>query len=241
MRWMSGLGILGLLVAGALMGQTPTPVVVELFTSEGCSSCPPADEQLLRLQRDQPVPGANIIPLSFHVDYWDYLGWRDPFSSHAHTERQQAYNRALRDRSSYTPQMVVDGAVGIVGSNGTAAEKAVEDAARRTHISVDLQRSGAGLKVAIPAMKDAVEVLLIITENNLASSVVRGENAGRRLRHAAVVRRLKVVARLKVGQAFQAELPLDLPPESRRDQLQAVVLVQEPASRRILGASAIQL
>ncbi len=216
-------------------------MVVKLFTSEGCSSCPPADEQLIRLQRDQPISGASIIPLSFHVDYWDYLGWKDPFSSHANTERQRAYNRALRDRSSYTPQIVVDGAVGIVGSDGMAAGKAVEDAAKRTHLPVHLQRSGDGLKVAIPASRDAVEVLLAITENNLVSSVVRGENAGRSLRHAAVVRRLKVVARLSSGQGFQAELPLDLAVEWRRDQLQAVVLAQDAASRRILGAAAIGL
>lgn len=151
------------------------------------------------------MSGALIIPLSFHVDYWDYLGWKDPFASHAHAERQQTYNHALRDIATYTPQMVVDGTLGFIGSDGRAAEKAVADAAKRTHLSVVLQRAGNGLKVAIPTADTTADLLLIICEGNLGSSVLRGENAGHRLRHTAVVRSLKVVARLEAGQAYQAD------------------------------------
>ncbi len=241
MRWWPGFGMLGAALAGGLNGQTPTPVVVELFTSEGCSSCPPADEQLLRLLRDQPVPGARIIPLSFHVDYWDGLGWQDPFSSRDNTERQRGYNRTLRDRSAYTPQMVVDGSAGFIGSDGQAAERAVADAVKRTHLVVVLQRAEGGLRVAIPTSSEAADLVLIISESHLDSRVLRGENAGRRLQHAAVVRSLKVVAKLRAGQAYQADLPLELSHDWRRNQLQAVLLVQDPSTRRILGAAALKL
>src|SRR5947207_1240023 len=119
------------LLASVMMGQTaPTPVLVELFTSEGCSSCPPADLLLARLQKEQPIKGVQVIPLSEHVDYWNQLGWTDPFSSGAFTSRQQSYSRAIRSTDVYTPQMLVDGTVAFVGSDSRKAIETLTAAAR---------------------------------------------------------------------------------------------------------------
>jgi len=118
------------------------PVLVELFTSEGCSSCPPADKLLARLQRQQPAAGALIIPLSEHVDYWDGASWRDPFSSPAFTARQGAYVRALRAQDTYTPEMVVDGQAEFVGSDEDAALNSISAAAEVRKAKVEVSVSG---------------------------------------------------------------------------------------------------
>src|SRR5581483_8973602 len=120
-----------------------TPVLVELFTSEGCSSCPPADQLLAKLESQQPVSGVHIIALSEHVDYWDRLGWRDPFSSAQFSQRQQVYSQVLRDSGPYTPEMVVDGATGFVGSESREALQAIATAARAQKAVVQIS-GGAG-------------------------------------------------------------------------------------------------
>ena len=117
--------------------QPPSPaVLVELFTSEGCSSCPPADRLLAALDRQQPVPGTTIVVLSEHVDYWDHAGWRDPFSSHQWTERQNDYGRQFGLDSVYTPQMVIDGSTQASGSDGRAVLSAIERSAKQPHIEI---------------------------------------------------------------------------------------------------------
>jgi hypothetical protein len=222
------------------------PVLVELFTSEGCSSCPPADEVLQELERAQPVKGAEIIPLSLHVDYWNYIGWADPFSSAAYSERQNGYAQAFARGRIYTPQMVVDGRAEFVGSDETRAQNAVRDAAQQPKAVIVLQKSGPQtLSVKIektPAVSagDTAEVVLAITESGLRSSVSRGENAGRRLTHTAVTRQLAVIGSIK-GAEFTAT-PAWTPDKAwQRDNLRAVVFVQERRSRRVLGAGSISL
>jgi hypothetical protein len=116
----------------------PLPVIVELFTSEGCSSCPPADEVLARLERTQPVEGAEIIALGEHVDYWNYIGWSDPFSSPAFSERQGAYAKAFGRDGVYTPQVVVDGSAEFVRSNWNRAVAAIAQAARAPKANVQI-------------------------------------------------------------------------------------------------------
>lgn len=229
-----------------------TPVIVELFTSEGCSSCPPADALLARLSSAQGVPGAEIIALEEHVDYWNDLGWADPFSSAQFSRRQEAYAETSGEGSVYTPQMVVDGQKSFVGSNRNRAQQAIAEAARGKKSPVRLRLiivgSGIALAVSVPRLEnstpgDVAEVYLAITEDGLTSAVQRGENAGLSLSHAAVVRSFK-----KIGLASaSAETPftdasdLKIEPGWKASRLHAVVFVQELRSRRVLGAASLPL
>jgi hypothetical protein len=216
------------------------PVVVELFTSEGCSSCPPADALLIQLQQKQPVPGAEIICLGQHVDYWNSLGWKDVFSSAEFTARQQRYSQAFVNGQVYTPQMVVDGRVEFNGSDAGRAASAIARAAQEPKATVLVSTEGTSLQVHVenlPAVSrnDTAEVLLAITESDLLSNVSRGENAGRKLRHIGVVRRIGVIGTVR-GPSFDAKPNLALDKEWNRGNLRAVVIVQERGSRRVLGA-----
>jgi len=228
-------------------------VLVELFTSEGCSSCPPADAVLAQLEKSQPVAGAEIIPLSEHVDYWNYIGWSDPFSSEAFSARQQAYAPVFGNDGVYTPQMVVDGQAEFVGSNAGKAQMAIARAAKLPKADVRVSQSSTTdaqavtLRVNVEKLPpvtagDVAEVLLAITENNLSSQVVRGENSGRRLGHTAVVRELRSLGQVGgAGKPFTAETAAVLDKGWKRDELRAVVFLQERAHKRILGASATSL
>jgi hypothetical protein len=231
------------------------PVVVELFTSEGCSSCPPADALLAQLDRTQPVGGAEVIPLAMHVDYWNYLGWADPFSSHEFSERQGEYARAYGKDGVYTPQMIVDGVKEFPGGNSTGALDAIGKAALVPKADVRFERAsaetGAGvvrLSVRIENLPkltegDAAYVLLAVTESGLSTDVARGENSGRRLSHVGVVRRLTTVASLADarGGAFSTEATVPVEKGWRRENLRAVVFAQERASRRVLAAASLKL
>lgn len=173
-----------------------TPVLVELFTSEGCSDCPPADALLARLDSGQFVLGAEAIVLSEHVTYWNHLGWSDPFSFDAMDERQTNYARRFGLDSVYTPQIVVDGAAQLVGSDSGALRSAVARAAstpkpaliiRNAHRATD-----GSVSFSVQAAADSkVNLVAALAENATRSEVARGENAGRTLRHVAVVRVLK--------------------------------------------------
>lgn len=227
------------------------PVIVELFTSEGCSSCPPADKVLAELERSQPVAGAEIIPLSEHVDYWNYIGWSDPFSSELFSARQQAYAPVFRNDSAYTPQMIVDGQAEFVGSNLAKAQTAIARAAKlpKAEVKIEFAREAQTIKLKtsvekLPAVseKDVAEVLLAITESNLTSQVVRGENAGRKLPHTAVVRELRSLGSVSnSGKTFQTETTISLGKDWKPGNLRTVVFVQERRHKRILGAAAATL
>jgi len=254
------LAAVGVVAAGALTARnlttpahaapasaaTRTPVIVELFTSEGCSSCPPADESLSRLERSQPVGGADVIALGEHVDYWNHGGWADPFSANKFSARQSDYSRSFGLDNVYTPQMVVDGKAQFVGGDDDEARAAIARAARQPKADVSVTASGTdavSVQVAhVPpsAHRDPADVLLAVTEDGLTSSVRGGENAGRRLAYSAVVRRLVPLGTVQGG-AFTARTPLDLSANWRRGRLRAVVLVQERGSRRIIGASEVSL
>jgi hypothetical protein len=231
-------------------------VVVELFTSEGCSSCPPADALLLKLQEQQPVGNAEILALEEHVDYWDNGGWVDPFSSAAATERQTSYAVALGNGNTYTPQMIVDGQTEFVGSREGQARGAIGEAARGNKLEVtvtSVERAADetevfGVKVGDVSAFDvrhAPEVWLAITESGLHSNVRGGENSGEDLHHAAVVRRLNKIGTVKPaaagGDSFSSEERVKLNGGWKRENLRAVVFVQEPGSKKILGAASVQL
>ena len=216
------------------------PVIVELFTSEGCSSCPAADAALRELENAQSVPGVEVIALGEHVDYWNRLGWKDGFSSPAYTERQRQYASGF-GTGSYTPQAVVNGRYEFVGSRTTELAQTVAKAAQAPQAVVSVTTTTGGtaqVRVSsLPAGTQAAEVLLAITESGLASQVGRGENSGRLLRHAAVVRQLISLGKIAADGTFSASSALKLNADWQRPNLRAVALVQETASRRIVGVA----
>ncbi|HTT33161.1 MAG TPA: DUF1223 domain-containing protein [Methylomirabilota bacterium] len=229
-------------------------VVVELFTSEGCSSCPPADALLARLSEQSPAGGVQILALEEHVDYWNDLGWNDPFSSREWTERQNEYASALGNRNPYTPQMVVDGSAEFVGSRGQQALKSIGEAAQRPKVVVTLtqgsssKRGSENFSVTVGKLSDIAkggiaEVWLAITESGLHNAVTGGENAGHELRHAAIVRSMRKIGEGKgTGDiSFSGEVAIPVRSEWKRENLRAVVFVQEKKSLRIVGAAQISL
>ncbi|MDQ5835611.1 MAG: DUF1223 domain-containing protein [Acidobacteriota bacterium] len=236
-------------------GGVRAPVVVELFTSEGCSSCPPADALLARLDKEQPVEGAEVIALAQHVDYWNNLGWADPFSAHEFSERQSEYAAHFGGDSVYTPQMVVDGGAEFPGSNSGKALDAIARAAREPKAEVSLERvadqadAGDALRLSVRIVRlpkltdgDTADVLLAVTESGLSSDVARGENAGHRLMHAGVVRSLTKLGYLSAATPPFADEPLvALDKGWRRENLRVVVFLQEHTSKRVVGAAAIKL
>jgi hypothetical protein len=219
-------------------GAGPVPVLVELFTSEGCSSCPPADELLIDLAASQPIPGATVIGLSEHVDYWNRLGWVDPFSHAIFTERQNAYAQAARTNSIYTPQAVVDGHLALVGSDRASLTAAIRRAAGRPKAAVAIGVSSGGddnrrVSIAIAAdeaVGDA-NVYLALTENDLVTAVRRGENAGRHLRHVAVTRRLTEIGRTAKDGSFERTMDVVLHGDWSPAALHVVVFAQRSAGR----------
>jgi hypothetical protein len=224
----------------------PTPVLVELFTSEGCSSCPPADALLSRLGRTQPVAGAEIIILEEHVDYWDRLGWKDPYSSEAATARQNEYDMSFAGFEVYTPQMVVDGRAKFVGNSDSDALRAIRTASQGPKPAVQLSwDKDDTLAIHIDpltntAERDGQQVFLVVAENILHSEVKHGENAGRALEHNGVVRQLFPLAKIDAASAgFASTVAVHSAREWNRANLRAVVFVQERRSRHILTTGAI--
>lgn len=212
--------LLPLLLLGSTSGTgiPLQPVVVELFTSEGCSSCPPADALLLKLDRTQPVPGALVIALSEHVDYWDHLGWRDPFSSPVFSRRQEGYGQRFHV-DSYTPQVVVDGTSEAVGSDDRQVQNAIRRSAKADKLQIRISpvfrnsRGVPAVHVAVEpsgksAGKSPAQLEVALAENAVVSHVRSGENSGRKLDHVAVVRTLTDLGSLDSAGAFSADIPL---------------------------------
>lgn len=229
-------------------------VVVELFTSEGCSSCPPADAFLSKLAEQGPAHNLHIVALEEHVDYWDNQGWRDPFSSHNWTMRQDAYAGVLGNKNPYTPQLVVDGSVEFSGGQQQLAVRTIVQESSQAKIPVTLSEGAASkpgsenfsvqIGKLMPAAKGgAAEVWLAITETGLHSSVTRGENAGHELSHAAVVRSMRKIGEAKPDRdvAFSGDASVPIRNEWKLENLKAVAFVQEKNSLRILGAAEIPL
>lgn len=201
------------------------PVVLELFTSQGCSSCPPADE-LLRELRKQP----GVIALAYHVDYWDRLGWRDPFSSREWSERQGEYVRAMKLESSYTPQIVINGSRQMVGSTGFAIRGAIDQESKRKpegHVSLDV-RNGE-VFVRAESTKPA-ELIVVAYENGITTKITSGENSGRTQTSDSIVR--KLVRLGTVSAAVEKHVPLAL-----TKSMGVVAFLQDPATRRITTAA----
>jgi len=230
------------------------PVIVELFTSEGCSSCPPAEALLAKFESQQPISHAQVIALEEHVDYWNDLGWVDPFSGREWTERQQDYAASLGNRNPYTPQIVVNGHTEFVGSHERQAWRAIGEAAAapKTNVSVTVaqsdNRNSARFDVSVGKIMggrpgDAPEIWLAITESGLRSAVTSGENSGKELNHASIVRVLRKigVADENKDSSFTKNVSVGLDSGWKRQNLRAVVFVQDRKSRQIVGAAAARL
>jgi hypothetical protein len=204
-----------------------TPVLVELFTSEGCSSCPPADALLERLDRSRPISGVELIVLRDHVDYWNDIGWKDPYSSHEYSERQSAYAKHFGLASIYT-QMVVDGYIELVGSDERRAIQAIENATKvekvplslsaihfESNNNVSLHVETGPLPPSIPAKSS--NVFLAIADDSDESQVNGGENHGRTLKHVAVLRDVVPVGTVGRTDKFSRDITVTLSSGNRRD------------------------
>ena len=240
--WLGLMGALGVLAFESASTATDEAVLVELFTSQGCSSCPPADEVLSELGQE-----ADVIALSFHVDYWNHLGWKDVFSSPQWSARQRAYASALPVRSTYTPQVVVQGQQDCVGSNLGCIREALERArARGRTAEVRIQQAhvnGESIRVQADTRLSSgapdVVVTVVVFESGLSTAVRRGENRGRRLDNDFVVRTLREVGLVRHGdtRSHRTETEIALGNEWMVENLGVVVFLQDPASRRVLGAA----
>ena len=231
--------IAALLAAGLLAAAQPAAAedvtVVELFTSQGCSSCPPADARLRELSKE---PG--IVALSLHVNYWDYIGWKDPFASAESTERQHLYANSLNQRFVYTPEMVIDGYTHTSGANRTGVDSAIVEAKKRDRLRLPVTATieGSELKVSIPAAKGGkkASVWLFEIDSEHTTPVARGENSGRTLTNANVVRSLQKIGEWD-GEAV--EITTHLASGAGRDG--CAIIVQEAATGPVLGATLVSL
>ena len=244
MRAFLGVAVLVALAARGSLAQAPrVPVLVELYTSEGCSSCPPADAFLESLSRDQPVPRAQIIPVGFHVDYFNDLGWKDAFSSPTFTARQRSYSPVFGD-NLYTPQIVVDGHDVIEGTAKDKASRLIESAAGRPHLPVGVTARLVADRIrlsidlpAAPVKTEKIQLIAAITEDGLSSVVTRGENDGRTLHHVAVARTVEALDSLgATGSVVEKQLPVGK--GWGLAGLKAVVWLQGAKSRQVYGAAA---
>jgi hypothetical protein len=228
-------------------GKAATPILIELFTSEGCSSCPPADAWLQRLDASQPIPGAQAIVLSEHVDYWNHDGWMDPFSSPLLTERQNEYARIMGLSSPYTPQLIVDGKSELALSDTQQVSKVLQEAAKAESVPVSIGTirieggSPAILRAHIAAdgtaEKHNADVFAVLALDRAESQVLHGENGGRRLTHVAVAQEIVKIGKLEKGRSFAADYQLKLKPGLDAKNLRLVVFVQESGPGQVLGAA----
>ncbi|HEY2526197.1 MAG TPA: DUF1223 domain-containing protein [Candidatus Binataceae bacterium] len=261
-RWnglAAGCGLLLAFMLGALLldgeaasaqsakADEDAPVVLELFTSEGCSSCPPADELLSRIGALTP----GVIPLAYHVDYWNSLGWSDPLSSNQWTMRQVEYVRAMQLRGSYTPQIVVNGRWQCIGSNPNgitrliAAARATPPPAVVTVRAMPLAADSRKLNLSVSAhiVRSAGDksliVLVAIYENGLTASIDSGENSGHRIKYDYTVRKIIPAFELSptAGSALENELSVNLDPSWRLDHLGVAAFIQDETSLAIDGGA----
>jgi hypothetical protein len=240
------------LSARAARDDSPrTPVLVELFTSEGCSSCPPADALLEKLDRLQPVNGVELIVLSEHVDYWNDIGWKDPYSSHEYSERQSAYAARFGRGSVYTPQMVIDGHSQVVGSDERGVIAAVENETKAAKVLLSLSsiRFDRNNKLSLHVEAGPLEpasaahsatLFLAIADESDVSQVSRGENAGRTLKHVAVLRSLVPAGTVGKSDKFSKDVTVNFNNQNRRN-LRIVGIIQEHSAGRVLGVASARL
>ena len=224
-----------------------SPVLVELFTSEGCSDCPPADALLQKMDQSQ-TGGAQLIVLSEHVDYWNHIGWIDPYSSHFFSDRQTAYSDRFGLKSVYTPQMVVDGTTEFVGNNPNLANQAIQKAEAQAKVPVRISAISLDTPHALRAHLEAdalpesskvrkADVCFVVALDHAESQVLRGENGGRHLTHVGVVQSLTKVGNVEIGKSFAQDVQVKLDSKTDLSNLRVIAFVQQTGQRQVLGAA----
>ena len=227
--------------------QPPVPILVELFTSEGCSSCPPVDEFVRHMDESQPVAGAQIIVLSEHVDYWNQDGWKDKYSSAQFTERQNGYVHAMNLQTAYTPQMIVDGNVELKGSSSDIEQTfAKELKVAKIPVRIASAKIDAPSQLKIKVEADAVEkhggtVWVAVALDHAASQVSAGENSGKQLQHVAVVEELRKVGKLDKGKPFSQDVAVKLKPDTDPKNLRIIAFIQESNEGKVLGVTGVKV
>lgn len=235
------IAVFGALVflSGAQAGQVKQPVLVELFTSQGCSSCPPADQILGEIQKRD-----DVVALSFSIDYWDYIGWRDTLARHEHTLRQQAYEKVLPSHRVYTPQMVIDGVKDVVGNQRKDVMDAVERRVSETQgkkLSIALSQTGDEVQVrigALPGVRQSATVWLAHTLSSRTVNITTGDNGGRTITYHNVVRGFAAVGKWS-GDALTLELPAQAMQGETTDGV--AVWVQAGGTGPVLGAAQLRV
>src|ERR1700733_3604437 len=222
---------------------TPTaPVLVELFTSEGCSSCPPADALVERMDSLQPVPGVQLIVLSEHVDYWNHDGWKDPFSSASISDRQSDYVRALGLKSPYTPQVIVDGSSDLRLSDPQQVEQTFQKAATIPKLPIRIlvatrdPKNSDMVRVQVEVQGNSItrnaDLYEVVALDHAESQVLRGENSGKHLTHVAVMQNLTKIGRLEKGKDFSREVETKLKPGTDPSNVRLIIFAQEAGPGR---------
>src|SRR6201996_9587422 len=233
---------------GSINASPSSVAIVELFTSEGCSSCPPADSLLRQINLKQTNAGQLIVGISVHVTYWNNLGWKDPYSSPVFTDRQSVYASRLSPEGPYTPQMVVNGRDQFVGSNGGMLERALADTRRQTHIDLRILSSAPSpsaldVKFSVSgSFSKGLDIVAVLADDADRSNVLRGENNGRLLEHVSVARTLNVVATVRNSgeESFRLRLPDGLQSGTAGGH-HLILFAQEPHQGAIVGAATIPL
>jgi hypothetical protein len=227
-RWIAAM----LLLASPAVAEGPGPVVVELYTSQGCSSCPPADAYLHELAAQD-----DVVALALHVDYWDYIGWKDVFASPAHTARQKSYAHAQGHRMVYTPQMIVDGTYGVAGTKlGAVAEAIAKHRAKPNPVKVDLRREGDTLHIlAAPRgpSPGRMDVTLFRYEPKASVAIKSGENAGRTLSYANIVTAIEPLGTWSGAKPLRLTHPIE-------GGHPVIVLVQKAGHGPVTGAAKLE-
>ena len=235
---------IGIIATGQSSDSSNPGILVELFTSEGCSSCPPADELLRQLDAKRDFAKTQLVVLGEHVDYWDQTGWRDRFSSREFTDRQAEYARRLSTSGPYTPQIVIDGKKQLIGNDSHALAAALLEASEQPKASVlisaaDFDGKDLRLKLqttALPEGHKHGDLYVAVADNSDETRVQGGENSGHQLRHVAVLRTLQKVG--KIGpEGTQKDITLHVPKDLERDNLRVVAFVQEPGNGAVLGST----
>ena len=237
-RWISAL-LFFLAIANFGLAQYQGFAVVELFTSQGCSSCPSADKVLSKIIDN--AEGKPVYGLSFHVDYWDYLGWKDPYSTKAYTNRQRKYAVALRSSSVYTPQMIINGTDEFVGSNGVKAEYLVKSALQvpavhQVKFEVDNQGSRVAIEFRLSGATTNKVINFALVERNIKTNVTRGENRNRLLAHDNVVRGF-----LQIPASIAGEIEMSIPKDLVTSNAAVIVYVQDAHTYEITGSAGAPL